>query len=528
VPPPDDPTPSPRRDRALGVVVSVVCLAAIALPLAVVRYPPMTDLPFHAAQSAVFAHLDDPAWHFREQFELHPFAVPYTTMFALAGALMRVVSPVVAMKLAAGAMLALLPLGLATLLRGLGKSPHLAVLAVLAAWGPLTHMGFLNFVGALGLFALAVGLALRLPESPRFAPRLGLAALLVALFYTHAFRFPFAVLGVGAAAFAAFAARGRAREVPGALAAVLAAPLAVFAAWIVLRPRTISASLGPLSLQLDRVRELGCLTGSFRDPAERVALWLAGAGLVAYVAIVARARRLAPTGVEPLEAARIRRAALLVGLGCALASLVAYLVLPMSLGGWWYVYPREATAAAFLAFALVPDLPRASRPRVIALAVALATPLPTAAVVARNYAAFRAEADDLDAVVAALPAAPRLAYLVFDHEGSARTISPFTHLPAWVQAQKGGWLSFHFEHFGSAPVSYRPRSPGDRDVPPPTPDAWEFRPDAFVIDDERGRFFDWFLVRAREAPTRVFEADPSVVPVLRAGRYWLYRRVPAT
>lgn len=518
-----------RADAWSTVAVVVASLLVIAVPLAVVRYPPMTDLPFHAAQSATFGHYSDPSYHLREQFELRPFAVPYASMYVLAAALMAVMPAVAAVKIAAAAMLAALPAGLWLLLQGMKKSPLPAAFGLLAVWGPLTQLGFLNFVGAVGLFAAAVGLALDVASRSTFLRKVSLSVVLALVFFTHVFRFPFAVAGVvGAGLFVGIATR-RLKACALALAPTLVVPVALFAAWVVVRPRTIQASLGPLSLHLERFRELGCLTGSFRDPAERTALWLAGLALGLYAFVTLAARRFeheASASSRGSGAVRFRRAAALVALCCALASLLLYLVLPLNIGGWYYVYPREATVFAFLAFALLPDLPRAFAPRVLAVSLAIAAPLPGALVVGRNYAGFDEQTRDFDAMVALLPQAPRLAYLIFDHTGATRTVSPFTHLPAWVQAEKGGWLSFHFEHFGNAPVYYRPRVPGDRDVPPPTPDAWEWRPDAFDIEDERGRFFDWFLVRAKDSPERVFAPDPIVVQVSHAGRWWLYRRTP--
>src|SRR5262249_6810903 len=154
-------------------------------------------------------------------------------------------------------------------------------------------------------------------------------------------------------------------------------------------------------------------------------------------------------------------------------SIILYLYLPMEVGKWWYVYPREATAAAFLAIALVPDLPRAARWRVPLALVAAAAPLPLARVVTDNYRAFDASTSDFAEITQMLPRAPKLLYLVFDHSGSTRTVSPFTHLPAWVQAERGGWLSFHMSAYGTSPFSYRPRKGRVDVIPPPVPPGWE-------------------------------------------------------
>ena len=57
-----------------------------------VRYPPITDLPFHAAHTSTLRHYLDPAWHLREQFTLQPLSVPYLAMY-LVGALLMLALP---------------------------------------------------------------------------------------------------------------------------------------------------------------------------------------------------------------------------------------------------------------------------------------------------------------------------------------------------------------------------------------------------------------------------------------------------
>jgi hypothetical protein len=60
-------------------------------------------------------------------------------------------------------------------------------------------------------------------------------------------------------------------------------------------------------------------------------------------------------------------------------------------------------------------------------------------------------------------------------------------------------------------------------VPPPTPPRWESTPEAFDVLD-RGRFFDWFLVRREDSPDAIFAADPAIVLESHVGKWWLYRR----
>ncbi|WP_441291697.1 hypothetical protein ACSRUE_15660 [Sorangium sp. KYC3313] len=538
---------------ALALVVVAASVYVIAVPLAVVRYPPMTDLPFHAAETAAFRHYLDPAWHFREQFTLQPLAVPYMSMYALGALLMLVLPPVAAVKVAAAAMLALLPAGLAVLFHGLKRSPLLGVLGLLLVWCNLTHWGFLNHMGALGLFAMVIGLTLLLLDRPSRGRQIALALALVALFFTHIFRFPFALAAVVGTAIVVFPATRRLRPI----ALPLAPSLALFAAWLVVRTDTLHAAPIAPALHWERLREVpSLLFTSFTDPAEAAAAGRAARFVLAALLVCAAgaAARLAGAGADAARspegasasaaAARspagagadaapspavdaqqrsFARLAALVPIACAIVFLGLFLSLPLQIGLWWYVYPREIVAALFLALGAFPDLPRSPWLKVPAVLALSAAPVFLGAVVRDNYRRFDQSTRDFDAIIARVPQAPRLLYLVFDHGGSTRTTTPFIHLPAWVQATRGGWLSFHFAVWDASPVAYRPREEPGAVVPPSTPLRWEWTPSIFDVR-RHGAFFDWFLVRRRAGADHLFAKDPSIVAVDHVGDWWLYQR----
>lgn len=525
---------------ALALVVVAASVYVIAVPLAVVRYPPMTDLPFHAAETAAFRHYLDPAWHFREQFTLQPLAVPYMSMYALGALLMLVLPPVAAVKVAAAAMLALLPAGLAVLFHGLKRSPLLGVLGLLLVWCNLTHWGFLNHMGALGLFAMVVGLTLLLLERPSRGRQIALALALIALLFTHIFRFPFALAAVVGTAIVVFPATRRLRPI----ALPLAPSLALFAAWLAVRTDTLHAAPIAPALHWERLGEVpSLLFTSFTDPAEAAAAGRAARFVLATLLVCAAgaAARLAGAGAEAApspagagaDAARspatdapqrsFARLAALVPVACAAVFLGLFLSLPLQIGLWWYVYPREIVAALFLALGAFPDLPRSPWLKVPAVLALSAAAVSLGAVVRDNYRRFDQSTRDFDAIIARIPQAPRLLYLVFDHGGSTRTTTPFIHLPAWVQATRGGWLSFHFAVWDASPVAYRPREEPGAVVPPPTPLRWEWTPERFDVRRD-GAFFDWFLVRRRAGANHLFAKDPSIVAVDHVGDWWLYQR----
>jgi hypothetical protein len=142
-----------------------------------------------------------------------------------------------------------------------------------------------------------------------------------------------------------------------------------------------------------------------------------------------------------------------------------------------------------------------------------------------HYAHFDRVTRDFHKITRQIPLAPKLMYLVFDYSGSTRP-NTFIHLPAYVQAERGGWLSFHFASWGTSPMKYR--SPKDQGaiVPPPVTHRWEWLPNLFNVH-RHGKFFDWFLVRSANSPDRLFAADPTIEQVEQVGTWWLYRRTQA-
>lgn len=508
-------------DAVLAAFALAVAAYAVIAPFAVTRYPPMTDLPFHAASTSTFRHYLDPAFHQREQFELHPLAVPYMSMYALGAVLMLVLPAITAVKIAAAVMIALVPAGLAVMFHGMKKSPLLGLLGLGICWCNLSHWGFLNFVGALGLFAMTVGFTLLLLDRPSPRRQVALAVTLVALFFTHIFRYPFALAAVVGTAIVMYPATRRIRPIVPPLVPAIA----LMATWLAVRPKALVGDAGRVAIHTDRLKEFaGLLSGAFTDRAEAAAFdrffAVAFAVAAAGAAVALLARRFEPRSQPPAAWAA---GVTLIPLCCAAVFLGLFLVLPMQMGVWWYVYPREATAAAFIALGACPDLPKPTFLRAPLVAMLGFAGLSIAQVVVTNYRKFDPATRDFEAITKQIPAAPKLLYLIFDHSGSTRTSTPFIHLPAYVQADKGGWLSFHFAVWGASPITYRPRDEPGAVVPPPVPLRWEWTPQVFDVR-RQGAFFDWFLVRRTSAPDALFRADPSVERVDHRGSWWLYRR----
>lgn len=514
----------PRKPLSSAIIIAAFLVSAyvIAAPFFVVHYPPITDLPFHAASMAILRRYLDPSYHFREQFSLHFIEAPYWAMHVL-GALLALVLPIVwAAKAATIILLAQLPIGLSVLFYGMKKSPLLGLLGLPFTWITLTHWGFINYVSAMGLFAMVVGAALLVVDRPTSARRAGLAASLLLVFGTHIYRFPFAFAAVIGAAIVMYPATRRFRPivlplVPSFIAAVV---------WVFTRNRELSGEgMEPLRMHPERLKEIpglffGALTGAEEGRLAHQTCWIVlGVVAVNAVALIARRRLQIPSPRQD----RFAVCAALVPLACAAVFLLMFLTLPMQIGTWWYVYPREIVTTAFVAAALIPDLPRASALRLPILAALAYGSIAQASLVVRRFQAFDAATPDFQRVTARIPKAPKLGYMVWDRDAPGFMAHPFIHMPAWVQAEKGGWLSFQFISWNAWPIRYRVGSP---DVPPPTPLRFEWTPERFDLAT-RGRFFDWFLVRRAAGPDPRFRQDPSLRLVDHAGAWWLYRREAA-
>ncbi|MBX3183090.1 MAG: hypothetical protein KIT72_17115 [Polyangiaceae bacterium] len=505
----------------IGALATSLTLYVVAYPFWVCRYPPLVDLPFHAAQTSIFRHYLDPEFHFREQFSLHPIETPYLSMYLLGAAFALCLSIVSATKLMAICMLLLLPCGLSVLFWGMKKSPLWGLAALPFAWSNLAHWGFLNFLGAVGLYAMCIGLALRALSAPSRRVSIALGVAIFAVFFTHVYRLPFTLLSVALTAVVMYPATRRVRPVLlpfglGSLALI---------GWNWVRPKQDTSAPIDLGFHPERLAEWdrhllpaarGAHQAAERARFDSIIQTVLVLGAVALLLFLWQRRFKGRSRQEWLWGLGVSLLPLLLTGGY----LVTYLTLPMEIGEWWYVYPREITTACFIALAVLPDLPRGFWYRV-AFVVALGYPVMRLGLgVAQEFADFDHTTEDFTRITQELPPAPKLLYLVFDHSGSPRVSSPYLHLPAWVQAERGGWLSFHFVSFGHSPIRYRE---GEH-RPPPVPRRWEWTPQRYR-HQTHGAWFDTFLVRGGD-PSRLFAGDPSVKLVKREGRWWLFRREP--
>jgi hypothetical protein len=169
-----------------GVLIGLVVLAM--LPLFVGRYLPFFDYPAHLSIPAVLRQRADPATDVSRLWQLDLRLVPNVFHYAFTWALSYVVSTEDASRLfVASFCVAALPAAGAFALRELGRDFRLAILLVPITWNQCLWYGFIGFCAALPISLVVLVLLDLELRSSSLRRRIGLAALVALLAFTHFF-----------------------------------------------------------------------------------------------------------------------------------------------------------------------------------------------------------------------------------------------------------------------------------------------------------------------------------------------------
>lgn len=509
--------------RRLATVWELVFLALVAgsvVPLWLVRYPPIEDLPQHLAAIRVLHSLHDPAFHLAEYFEVTLSRTQYLAYYLVADLLSYPLGVRLANLVLVTAAVAGTPYALRSLLRALGRDERLALFALPLAYNAHLILGFFNFLAAipLALFGLALAVHLRVRFTRGRAIALG--AVTFVAFYTHVV--PFAFLGLGATLLGlGDGVRASVRRllplVPGGLAAVV---------WTKLSPAgqaTATAALGAdgtgpqptYASASEALRDLpNWVTDIFQGERD-AQLFLATLAL--FVLAVGFGARPSsgdegPTPDEALRGSLARRLGVLAPL-----ALVLYFVTPT---GYDWIWPISARFPLLALLFVVPVLPAPRRSLGVVLAAALAlTSVLTFVEAGERFVAFeRDEVGEFDEALAAIPAGRRVAGLIGDKYSQHAKFAAFLHYVAYYQAEKGGAVMFTFADFPQSPFRFR-----EENRPPRVGPRWEWMPER--VDPRRDlAWYEYVLVRG--AAPRIAADRALYEPVFRGPRWSVWRRRP--
>lgn len=552
---------SPLMIRVLVGILTVFAISPFLLTLR----PPLQDFPQHLAAGHVLLEPNDPQLRFEDYFSSEWLRSQYLGIYVLLGLFYYPLKWFVEQPLLVASRLSIAVLALAwaasseclgsRLLRRHGFGLFFLVLFFNAH----LILGFLNFLLGtafcfLTLWLLAEVRARRAANPAHRTPaglRLLLSGSALATFYFHVV--PFAiVLAVFAASLAVDALLLRfvpKRQAPtyslsfidnlSFLPAVIA-----LCAWLVSpagqstrqaaqggdeHVKAVFTSASANTAALD-----SWLTDVFRSAWDTRLMYLAVSALLAYTvlewAVWALTRKsqikLSATESQPHAQTPNQDSVLiwLLRLG-APACAVAYYVTPASYDWIWPINARFPLLALLLLPFWLPAAPTqlaAVRWLVIARSVMTATCIVIFAVASAGetvlareaFRGFAKEIAGLDDVLEAIPYGKKVATLVFDRGSRFVSFSPFLHVGAYYQAERGGVSYFSFNDFPQSPVRFLPA-----DRPPKAKPRWEWRPESVRPDDELG-WFDYVIVRGGPA---TLKANHGFSQQMNAGRFRLYK-----
>lgn len=447
---------------------------ATLVPIWIVRYHPLPDLPNHIAATAVWHFYRDPAYDFASYYKLSLGPTPYWGYYALANGLTWVVGLDVANRVILSSYALGLPFGILLLARRFERSEWLSLFAFPLVWNFDFVIGFVPYVLGVALLPFALVAFDRFCERPTLARGALAAAGGVGVFFCHLLPWG---MWWAMAGLLGLVHRGRDWRTLLKRAAVWIVPVVV-GVWV-LRHGTglemgrfghgVRAAWAPLRVHFAEL-PLYLLDVFATHEDEALALVL----LVAFVALRATAPRARPLALHDLRA-----------LACFAVPAVAYFVLPRSLlapNYWWGVNVRFAAPAALFAVLCVPGpVDGWRRWLLVPVAVAgIAFAVATTWHWRRNDQFCGARA--FDKLASLPPRGARVLVLTYPPFVEPSSRMPFIWAyPALHQAFHGGYYPTNFDQ--GFPLVYTRRFP-----------APGFRDPEWFRWDYQARYYDYVLV----------------------------------
>lgn len=476
------------RERALAFVKTHALLIAVsiaaALPLVLVRYPPLQDFPVHVATIRVLHDFHDPSFGFDREFDITLGRTQYAGFYGFGHLLAFLLGP-------RGAAIALVVfylvgtiLALRALLLALGRDERLCLAVVPVLYGATFAIGLMPFLCAFPVTIAGVAALVRCNVEPTPKRHGIVAAVALGLFFIHVVHLAIFFL----AAFLFFPWRGARRTQLKTFVTFLPAGGALVW-WL------FSTNVGR------RVLELGKEYGTTNRPRLDGALldvvpWMSdaypdmtdeitfGVLLVALAITVVLAHR---TRTETPFAVRFYWVLPLV-------LFLLYLSGERARGWIWPLGQRYMLPAFIFAIPLL-SVPKPEKERRVATTALAFAAFATIANVTMHFFRFQSEVGDFPQALAQIEPRKRVASLVYKSHARTSRFSPFLHFGSYVQAEKGGVVNFTFAGYDQWPFDFKRGRYPIYDGPA-TP-RWDFFPAYTAETQPLGDYFDYVLARDR-------------------------------
>lgn len=471
-----------------------VCSLASLLPLWLVKYPPMTDLPAHAAQVFIIKNLHNPAFGFEGVYEVN-FFTPYLFAYATALLFAQFFSVLVSLKLMLSIALFLWPLSLRTMLKEAKGNLWWSLLGFPLFYGHAFYWGLITFEFSvpLAFFVLALGMSHAKKYSPKKAA--GLAGAGVVLFFSHVIVFLYTMMILG---FYLFFCGNTWRDKARNLWPLLA-PLPLVINW----KYAVQGDYGAINWEVD---PLGPLLRIYHFPGllleASVYHWVVAVVVLSMAFLIYADHKLRHYS-QPLT-------------WTFAFVLLLYLFFPED----YFISKRMMPFVA--ALFLINFVPH-KKPGTMGVKKLLVTVLVVSwtAFLSARFWKYNLEAKQIDSIIEVMEPRKRVLGLMFQRFHKDAFAFPFVHFVNWYQAEKGGYVRHTFTSYRS-PTLVRFKSPEEM--------AYHnhysllcWQPGKF--DWYRETHFDYFIVRSPvDLAERLFPEKKKVKLVKQVGSWWLYAR----
>ncbi len=508
-----------RQSVAVEKYLFLLTCVACGIPIWIPHFPPMVDLPQHAAQVALLLNLGKADFPFLELFHLNLFT-PYLLGYGLIAAFTPALGIVAACKLIIWLALAGFAISTRLLLRSAGADPYWAWLTFPVLYGFTYQWGLLIFLIAAPIGLVFLALVWRMKAQPSLRSSMAITLMLFALFFSHALILGF--FSLIALAYWLFSVRRVRDFIKCAWPLAAIAPLVFI--WFAL------ASNHPLS-NFPIGWDLSWFTTADYYYSN-IATW-ANPDNPDWGRINGFIPRL--LGTRPqffltllgifllalpfISGSRISKSR--VRLIPVLAITLALLLLPTFLFGNMYTFQRF-TYLFMPLYLIMFDTPTTSGRtqrylRLVAPVIAFGWII----FMSLHALQFNKDMDGFDAVLAKTEPGKRTLSLVFARDDSYSIAPEFLHFPAWYAALKSGVTDPSFAVTFVQPVSYKPEQ-----VPKAKFEGFEWNPQWFDWRKFDGYKYDYFIAHApNDMGAYLFRSAPCKIELAaQEGQWWLYRK----
>jgi len=480
-----------KRDFNNYILLGLSILSII--PMWLVDYLPMVDLPQHAAQIEVLLNYNNPDANYHDLFRLNYFT-PYLTGY---GAL-YFVSLFVDISTATKLLLSLSFLATIylsrILLRVYGSDKSLALLVVPVNYGFAYYLGFFTFVISVPLMLLFLIFVYDYLNKPSTKQGIMLGLFTIILFFSH-----FMIFGV----------------------ALLIAILQTFAKYRIKRPSIYT----PFITTLPLVAAWAAQTATNEPYASR---WIWGIdenripGLFSYTVGMYNDALFVVFGailfaIPFLLKGRITK--LPWKLTPFLTLLLVYSTFPVLIANIVGTAAR-LTIFLFIFYLLIFEF-KTRTTRFQTLGTGIFSTLLVVVTITR-FAGFNQEITGFREMINEIPEGKRILSMVFKTKSNYFGEQPvYLHFPLWYQAEKMGVVDFNFALLYPPVVRYR------ENQLPKVMNGFEVNPAMFDWTQHGGDNYDYFLVRSDNNITApLFREHVSDIRLVEhAGTWWLYKNI---